>query len=239
MKPIKMKVLAGGPARETESDLFRLHREGLEAQRDDRFWVHITHEKVSPPKEGPRWTLHKIDRVARARQNFMDEASPSFRYDGLFMVDSDVIIGPGVLERMWRVAAPVVYGVFWTHWPGFSDELPQVWDTHPYGFAATDMLRRMILGKQEVAEYPVFGGGACTLIRGRGFDSDYHPLLDGLRHADGMWKGEDRTYCLGLEARRVPQVAVTGLPIVHLYDESQQTPAALAEARKLTGLGVV
>ena len=230
------KVLAGGPTRETESDLFRLHREGLEAQRAGRFQVHITHEKVEPPDEdGPRWTGDKIDKVALARQNFMDEARPFWRYDALFMVDSDVIIGPGVLKRMWQVDAPVVYGVFWTQWPGFDAELPQVWDTHPYGYY-TDLLKDLVESRDEIREHPVFGGGACTLIRGRGFDSHYHPLMEGLRLADGMLKGEDRTYCLGLEARRVPQVAVTGLPIRHLYIESQQTPAALEEARTFTGL---
>jgi len=236
----KYRILAGGPTRERESDLYRLHKRGLEAQRGDRFSVHLTHEEVRPPEsDGPRWTLDKIDAVARVRQSFMNEAAPLHnRFDGLFMVDSDVVIGPGVLERMWAVSAAVVYGVFWTQWPGFSAELPQVWDTHPYGFY-TDALKEMLLAKNEVREYPVFGGGACTLIRGRGFDSHYHPLLDGLRHADGMLKGEDRTYCLGLEARSIRQVAITGLPILHLYDESQQTPAALAEARELVGLGDV
>lgn len=230
------KVLAGGPTRETEGDLFRLHREGLEAQRAGRYQVHITHEKVKPPDgDGPRWTVDKIDKVAVARQNFMDEARPFWRYDALFMVDSDVIIGPGVLKRMWQVDAPVVYGVFWTQWPGYSAELPQVWDTHPYGFY-TDLLKDMLIHRDEIAEYPVFGGGACTLIRGSGFDSHYHPLMDGLRAADGMWSGEDRTFCLGLEARLHSQVAITGLPIRHLYTESQQTPAALEEARTFTGL---
>jgi hypothetical protein len=60
----KYRVLAGGPTRERESDLYRLHKRGLEAQRGDRFSVHLTHEEVRPPEsEGPRWLWLAFVRV--------------------------------------------------------------------------------------------------------------------------------------------------------------------------------
>ncbi len=42
------------------------------------------------------------------------------KYDALLMVDTDVILGPGVLRRMWEVDADVVYGVYYTRsdWGG-------------------------------------------------------------------------------------------------------------------------
>ncbi len=218
-------ILAGGPARETESEVFQLHREGLKAQGG----VVIRHEVVPDPG-GPRWNPAKIERVAKARQTMMDVGYPD---PCLFMVDTDVICGPGVLERMLAVDADVVFGVFWTKssWGGPWGDWPQVWDINPYGFRPET---GKLLLEDGVNEIEVFGGGACTLIRGRGFESRYWPLLDSLQGAPGMWGGEDRSYCLGLETRGIRMVAVTGLPIVHLH--ADHSPLAVQEARVATGL---
>lgn len=229
-------ILAGGPARETESAVFQLHREGLEAQGG----VVIRHEVVPDPG-GARWNPAKIERVAKARQMFMDPSQPFYDafadvpFSGLFMVDTDVICGPGVLDRMLAVDADVVFGVFWTKgtWGGPYGDWPQVWDVNPYGFSSE--CGKLLL-EDGVNEIEVFGGGACTLIRGRGFESRYWPLLPSLERAGGMWAGEDRSYCLGLEARGIRMVAVTGLPIVHLH--ADKSPEAIEAARAEVGLTV-
>lgn len=224
------RVLAGGPTRETKSAVFRTHVEGLDKQRDG-FSVEIMHEVVPDPG-GARWEVSKIERVASVRQVFMDRG---IAYDALLMVDSDVILGPGTLLRMWEVDAPVVYGVYWTHadWGGPVADYPQVWDINPYGWTkeCADELRA-----PGVNEVEVFGGGACTLIRGDGFSSHYHPLLLSISPYRNMWAGEDRTYCLGLECRGIKQVAVTGLPIHHCYDIADQTVPALARIKAKVGL---
>src|SRR5690606_8665855 len=127
-------------------------------------------------------------------------------WDALLFVDTDVILGPGVLERMWAVDADVAYGVFWTEADWGQPEhgpAPQVWMHHPYGF---DRETWRALKAPGVNEVPVNGGGACTLIRGRGFESRYWPLLEGIRYAGGMMAGEDRSYCIGLECRGIRQV---------------------------------
>lgn len=232
-----LKILAGGPTRETTSLVFGLHWKGLEAQADG-FDLEIRHEVTKDPG-GPRWHGEKIERVARVRERFLEDCYGPDRIErALFMVDSDVILGPGVLRRMWEVDADVVYGVFWTRadWGGSMDSWPQVWDVHPYGWRqeTADALRA-----PGVNEVPVLGGGACTLIRGRGFESRYWPLLESVRPLPGMWGGEDRSYCLGLECRGIKQVAVTGLPIVHCYDISQQTKPALERVAKEVGIWAV
>lgn len=233
-----MRVLAGGPARETESAVFRAHRLGLVAQ-SGRILVDVRHEVVEPVGSDERWPHEAVRRVAASRQRFMDEVEgcryvsryPKPNYDGLLMVDSDIVMGPGVLDRLWSVDADVVYGVFWTVWPNFDMPMPQVWDRHPYGHTK-EVFRSLLAGE----DVEVFGGGACTLFRGRAFESRYYPLLKGLE-TEG-WVGEDRTYCIGLEARGIKQVAVSGLPIVHLYHPDQQTDEAVAEALELVGLEV-
>lgn len=246
-----MRVLAGGPARETTSEMYALHRHGLEIQSgfghvptEKQFEVVVRHEIV-PDIGGPRWHDEKIERVARVRQLFLDlrwdvdasGAPVGPFHDALLLVDTDVILGPGVLERMWAVNADVVYGVFWTeadwgHAPGVK-RWPQVWDVHPYGF--TQGTWEALAGKG-VNEVPVLGGGACTLIRGRGFESRYWPLLNSIRYCGGMWGGEDRTFALGCETRGITQVAVTGLPIYHCHDPEHQTTEGLRVAKQDVGL---
>jgi hypothetical protein len=214
--------------------VYQLHREGLEAQADG-FEVEVRHEIVTDPG-GPRWQHGKIERVAKVRQEFMDRAMPGeWHYTPLLMVDSDVILGPGVLKRMWEVEADVVYGVYWTRsdWGGEMGDYPQVWNITPYGWTqdCADALKA-----PGVNEVEVLGGGACTLIRGRGFESRYWPLLQSLVPHNSMMAGEDRSYCLGLECRGIRQVAVTGLPIRHCYTLADSTRPALDRIRQEVGL---
>lgn len=245
-----MRILAGGPARETSSSLFNAHLEGLECQKRNVDLV-IQHEVVEDVG-GHRWTGDKIDRVAECRQGFLDAATsyvwdmvehegktyalpPHQKSDALFFVDTDIILGPGVLTKMLSVDAPVVYGVFWTYsdWGGSMDNWPQVWDINPYGWTqdCADALN-----KDGMNEVEVLGGGACTLIRGDGFRSRYFPRLTSLSHGPGMWCGEDRSYALGLECRGIKQIALTGLPIKHLHDVTQHTRPAIKKAKAEVGL---
>ena len=196
-----LRVLCGGLTRELQSELFALHREGLLAQSSSSlttdaahltsFHVEVRHNSV-PDNEGPRWNHAKIARVAKVRQAFLNDAffyqgsdQPRMNYAGVFMVDTDVIVGPGVLARMWSVEADVVYGVFSTEadWLDGSRICPQVWNVHPYQF--TDQVWEA-LNMPGVHEIDVLGGGACTLIRGRGFESAYWPLLESLKYSSGI-----------------------------------------------------
>jgi hypothetical protein len=247
------KILAGGPAREKSSLVYQAHVEGLQAQADDSLWeMHVRHDVVPDPG-GARWQMDKIHRVAQVRQAYFDMAcgleawvesqpdvlrpKPDFAglLDAVLMVDTDVILGPGVLKRMWEVDADVVYGVFLTYsdWGGSMAKWPQVWSVQPYGW---DQATADALNAPGVNEVEVFGGGACTLIRGRGFESRYWPLLQSIIRLPGMWGGEDRSYGLGLEARGIKQVAVTNLPIHHCYTIADQTKPALERIRQQLGL---
>lgn len=241
-----MRILAGGPARETESELFLAHKASLEAQKGD-FDLEIRHITVPDPLEPHEWAADKIERVAQARQQMMgvpfncecghpltypqhDHAMKCMSCDcsdgkppgleALFMVDTDVVLGPDVLAQMLKVDAPVVYGVFWTHsdWMGLPlRDCPQVWEIHPYSFTKP-FWNALSMARHHVRLFPVAGGGACTLIRGRGFESHYHPIIPSFQKMAGMWKGEDRTFAVGCEFLGIPQIAVTGLDITHHYE---------------------
>lgn len=219
--------MAGGPARDMDTDVFRLHMAGLEVQGSADVDVVTCHDIVPDPG-GPRWHHGKIEAVARSRQRFLEEAEG---FDALFMVDADVIVGEGVLARLLEVESDVVYGVFWTEDDWGQPEgpvAPQVWRAHPYGFDAPTWEALKAPGVNEVE---VYGGGACTLLRGRAFESSYFPLLESVRWLGGMWAGEDRTFCLGLETRGIRQVALTGLPIVHMYGRTDVRASRLDAAK--------
>lgn len=204
--------------RDCSSPLYREYAESLRGQVGD-FRLTIRNQVVLDTG-GPRWTHEKFKRVGFCRQAFIEEGRcpTGTRVDGVFMVDADVILGPDVLRRLWEVDADVVYGVFWTdcEWGGFRADWPQVWDINPYGWTPECMAALRAPGINEIE---VLGGGACTLIRGRGFESHYWPLLRSFERSHSMMAGEDRTFCLGLECRGIRQVAVTGLQITHRYGE--------------------
>jgi hypothetical protein len=246
------RILAGGPAREKSSLVYQAHVEGLLAQADG-FDIEVRHEIVTDPG-GARWQMEKIWRVAQQRQVFLEAgayttgrarigAGPldcvSVRigssYSALLMVDTDVILGPGVLKRMWEVDADVVFAVYWTFsdWGGSMADWPQVYDINPYGWYPETAEKLKAPGINEVE---VLGGGACTLIRGRGFESHYWPLLKSFQPYRNMFSGEDRTYCIGLEARGIKQIAVTGMPIHHCYTLADQTRPALERIKTKVGL---
>lgn len=220
-----MNVLAGGPAREMSSATFQLHKQGLEANGCE-----ILHIEVPPlpEQDTDRWPERALHRVAEARQQMFEFA---LGYDALWMVDTDVICGPEVLGEMLQVNADVVYGVFWTQWPGFDHVLPQVWDVQPYGFVDEKHTIKRLANGENVE---VIGGGACTLFRNRAFESRYFPPM--VAPKVGMWPGEDRTFSVGCNFLNIKQVAVGGLRILHQYTPEMQTPHALKRAGEMVGL---
>ena len=245
-----MRILAGGPTRSVQAPIWKAHRDCLLGQRlSSEYTLDVDHQEC-PDTGGPKWDGRKMEQVGRVRQGFIDRVRTQ-QYDALFLVDDDLLLGDWVLQRMLDTDADVVYGVFLSNWPGGLNRKPQVWDVSPYG-QTPDLDSRLSEGMSildsgfgfdmlmgEPREIEVFGGGACTLIRGRGLESNYAPLLESLRRRNGadMWGGEDRTFCLGLETRGIKQVAVTGLPILHLDTPEKQTPAAIAQAIPMLKVG--
>jgi hypothetical protein len=151
-------------------------------------------------------------------------------YDAVFMCDTDLLLGDGVLQALMDQPSPITYGVFWTKWAGAGGEQPQVWDMHPGGWLPNSKALGVLLrgGATEV-----LGGGACSLIwtaairRG----ARYYPRLRSLPH-DNLWRGEDRTSTLTAEVNDLQQIAVGGLPIVHLYSEMDRNPRSVLRHMK-------
>lgn len=238
-----MKILAGGPAVDIEAEYFKASRDSIVGQKTKHelkvnYIVDESPGDFHVTDDNHHWSDDSVHRVARMRQDFMDMAEAG-GYDACWFVDSDLILGPRTLETMLDVDAPIVFGVFWTTWKGQKGPLPQVWDTHSYGFDWVEHPHKpgerifpTIEAMKRRMEIEVNGGGACTLIRMEAFGkARYFPPLKGM-----PWWGEDRDFCTRAQVHGLQMVATGKVQIAHLYTPEQRTPEAIAEAKRVVGI---
>lgn len=166
------------------------------------------------------WSIPTFGWLAREKQRLLDLAAEE-AYDGIFFVDSDLVLGEETLVSLVAAQKDVVSAVFWTKWQPDAPSLPQVWMRHPYEFdgrgqTADDFLRKLD-GK---ALTRVGGLGACTLISASVFDRvRWFPLMEGLP-TGGMWQGEDRHFCIHAERNHVELWADAWPDVFHIYRPS-------------------
>ncbi len=163
------------------------------------------------------WTNKLVSRVAAIR-NAAIEAFLKTDADALFIVDSDIIVRPDLVEHLFSLGQPIVSEIFWSKWQPEDTWMPNVWDGHPYSFVSAESIIRLRDPWIEVSGVQVGGLGACTLIRREVFESGvrYEPVT-GLQH---IW-GEDRWFCIRASAAGFPLHADTSYPPFHVYRKEQ------------------
>lgn len=232
------KILAGGPARDDTSPLFNAWKRCLTAQKgvdiDFRYKVD-TDQNPDTVRDTHVWDVNSFERVAKLRQSFFCAFNKDLSYDYLLMVDDDILIDDTTVQTLIRELqyhqAHVAYGVFWTVWGEGIPPLPQVWDEQPYGHRDPDLLTRLYNRETMI----VRGGGACTLFdRTATEQCRYHPRIESLPMRE-MWQGEDRTFALCCEVRKIKQIAVAAPRIVHLYKPSMRTPKMIQVGLRMAG----
>ena len=169
------------------------------------------------------WTASAMRRVGRLRSAYV-EAALAAGADAVLLCDDDILMGPGVLACLLQHDAPIVYGVFWT--VTNSGLRPQVWERHP-NTLSIDGARALADG----LSVEVYGGGACTLLRGEALQLYRWEPLPGLPR-EYLWQGEDRAACVRATVHGLRQVAVgaVGSSLVHLYYPEQREPAYVADS---------
>jgi len=146
-------------------------------------------------------------------------------WDSLWLVDADVLCEPTTMNSLIEARAPIVAGVYWTHWqrPSDFDALdsiaqPQVWLRHPYhldgrGWTAEEF-RGALINRQLVQ---VWGLGACTLFQRGAIEKGVHfGPVDNLP-PEGMGDGEDRHLSWLAEKLHVGMFADAWPNIYHAY----------------------
>lgn len=174
------------------------------------------------------WKEDLIWKVARFKDHLIEEALHS-EMDFLFLVDSDLVLNPYMLEHLVTCDKDVVSEVFWTSWQPGEPLLPQVWSRGEYEMGqrrreeklseAEANARRIefIRNAYRPGLKQVGGLGACTLIRRSAMERGARfAEIDNLNY----W-GEDRHFCVRARALGIELWADTTYPPLHLYRESE------------------
>jgi hypothetical protein len=150
-------------------------------------------------------------------------------YDGLLLLDSDLVLHPLMLRQLVNANVDIVSEVFWTRWTPEEIEMPQVWLSDHYSMVRP--LRGQQLTPAEINRrtlefidqlrvpglYEVGGLGACTLISRRAIEA-------GISFREipnvSFW-GEDRHFCIRAMALGLRLHAETSYPPLHLYRLSE------------------
>lgn len=206
------------PEAETEalSDLLPGYVEvGAEKPEDAEYAVH---------EQTHAWSEPTFNWLGAQKQSLLDLAEEN-RYDKILLADSDLILGENTLPSLLSTEKPLVSAVFYTRWQRGSQALPQCWLRNPYGFTGRgyDDPHEFLRELEQRRLTRVWGLGACTLI-----DTDilnavhYHPPIQGLPQG-GMWRGEDRSFCVRAERSHVPMYADPWPDVAHIYRPSQRS----------------
>jgi hypothetical protein len=177
-------------------------------------------------EDSHHWTLGAFYWLGAQKESLLAHARAG-KYDAIWLLDSDLLVAPDTLASLLACRKPVISSVFWTRWQPGSAALPNVWRTHPYGFDGmgedgASFLRR--LENRELVR--VRGLGACTLIRDDALAKVTFKPVPNLP-SDGMWQGEDRSFCLNAEAAHVELWADAWPDIFHAYRPSDEARGEL------------
>lgn len=174
------------------------------------------------------WSVPTFRWLGRQKDRLIQHAREQ-RYDGLFLVDSDLLLGPDTLASLISAQKPVVSAVFWTRWSPADPPLPQVWLSHPYGFSGKGMESHEFFSRlYNRGLVPCGGLGAATLIRSVVFPKvSFAPVGD--VPSGGMSQGEDRHFCIRAERNYVELWADAWPDIFHVYrpEDVQRIPDML------------
>lgn len=171
-------------------------------------------------EKGHDWSKGTFYWLGAQKQKLIQHAAQE-KYDALFLVDSDLVLGSDTLASLISTEQDIVSAVFWTKWTPDAPPLPQVWQNHPYEFQGRGYEAHEHLSKLAHRQLLEVGGlGACTLIRSDAFQkARYYPPLANLPET-GMWQGEDRTFCITASRYHVPLYADAWPDVFHMYRPS-------------------
>lgn len=184
-----------------------------------------------------QWSPSAMNRVGANKDQILQFALQN-RADYVWLCDADLVCDRTTLTSLLSIPEPIVCAVYWTAWQRVPEGAnpvcagPQVWLTHPYGLAGHGMqeweFRKKLIDRQAI---PVFGQGACTLIR-------RDALLKGVCFAPipentgpGFMQGEDRHFCIRAERLHLRMIGDAWPDIFHIYhrpDDEQLAPAMAA-----------
>ena len=178
--------------------------------------------------DGHGWNHALFAKVAFYKDQIINMAREGL-YDGLFFVDSDLVLHPKILTHLTKQDLDIVSSVFWTKWTPDAPAMPQVWVTDEYNMyhplymdnptsveEANEHAEHFVTQLKKPGTYEVGGLGALTLISKRAIDR--HVSFAQIHNLS--LQGEDRHFCVRAVASGLRLFADTHYPALHLYRES-------------------
>lgn len=180
--------------------------------------IHLMHDLFSNDSryKNHAWTKQSIDRIIIIKNKAIQFAQEG-DYDGLFLVDADLLLHPHTLTHLVSLEKDFVFEIFWTV---FTDQIfakPNCWDVHSWDYYNADSILKL----KEPGTYKVGAGGACTLISKKALQNG----LDFSRIKNMPYAGEDRHICTRAEVLGFDIFVDTHYPAYHLF-KTQLIPEA-------------
>ena len=174
------------------------------------------------------WNAALMLKVANYKNSIIRYAVKN-NYDYLFLIDSDLVVHPGLIEHLKALDKDVVSEIFWSRWHDDSPDLPNVWLFDEYDLVPKRWGEELSEKEKEIRQtkflnqlkipgvYPVGGLGACTLIKRGALQRgvSFEPITNLT-----IW-GEDRFFCIRAAVLGVELFADTHYPAYHIYRESE------------------
>lgn len=190
-----------------------------------RLWKAHSNDEYITENGVHQWTNPLIWKVAEFKDHLIKYAIEQ-KFDYIFLVDSDLVLHPEVLNALYNADKPIVSEVFWTSWRHGEIKAPQVWRSGEYSFLEAGFVpppevaalesQKFLKKLYKPGVYEVGGLGACTLIK-------REALLRGLsfRKIDNLsYMGEDRHFCIRARVLDIGLYAETSAPPFHIYREA-------------------
>lgn len=206
------------------------------------YWACRAMQRPSQPfvcnENGHHWEPEQWWRVAAFKDQMLERARAE-NVDACFLVDSDLVLPPMVLQTLLAADKDIAIEVFWTrvtHSSGPEYQAPNVWaggdarwwfkrpaEYAPSPEEADIRSAAWLQMLHNPGLYRVGGGGACTLIGRRALYASGTP--DGKLAFGQMnsldYAGEDRCFATRAEVLGLEVWADTHCPPAHLYRPSE------------------
>ncbi|MGI6124313.1 MAG: hypothetical protein ACOYIG_09025 [Acetivibrionales bacterium] len=174
-----------------------------------------------------KWDADMLSRVSEYRNNILDFARED-DYDGLFFVDSDLLLHPITLSHLLEQDKDIISEIYWTRWSPSGPLFPQVWLCDNYTqykqgneVALSPEQIRKKTGDfhsmlQKPGLYKVGGLGGCVLINKNVLKSN----VSYSRIYNLSFPGEDRHFCVRAAVNGFSMYVDTVYPAYHIYRNS-------------------
>jgi glycosyltransferase involved in cell wall biosynthesis len=184
-------------------------------------------------EESHTWNGTLMLKVANYKNSIIQYALKN-NYDFLFLVDSDLIVHPHLLEHLKILNKDIVAEIFWSRWHNDKPLEPNVWLFDEYDLVPKTLGEELTEKEKYIRQtkflnqlkipgvYEVGGLGACTLLSRNALlkQVNFTPINNLT-----IW-GEDRFLCIRAAVLGVALFVDTHYPVYHIYREGDLSGAA-------------